>query len=85
MIDAVTRNKPQYIRMEQQQPRQSDGLTAKRAEESRQLALAVMNQQQRAKVQQAVAAYMSVATTSPLDQGQPGATLAQAHGAYAEF
>lgn len=86
MINAVTRSSTQFFRTEQPQAQQSDALTAKRSAESRQLAIAAVNQQQRAKVQQAVAAYMSLAVASPRESGgQGGMSLGQAYRAYSEF
>jgi len=87
MINAVTRNSTSYSsRAEHRRTGQADPLTAKRAAESRQLAIAAANQQQRAKVQQAVAAYMGLSVAPPLgDGGMSGVSLAQAQGAYGEF
>ena len=86
MINAVTRSSTSYSsRAEQHQAGQSDALTAKRAAEARQLAIAAVNQQQKARVQQAVAAYMSLSVAQPLDRGMSGVSLSQAQGAYGEF
>ncbi|MGE0766405.1 MAG: hypothetical protein AB7L90_08075 [Hyphomicrobiaceae bacterium] len=84
MIKAVTKSDAFYIRSAPE-ARQSDPLTAKRSEESRQLAIAAVNQQQRSKVQQAVASYMSVAPPSPADGQLSVVSLALAKGAYSEF
>jgi hypothetical protein len=86
MINAVDRNSSRHLRTEQQrQAHQPDALTAKRATEARQLALAAISQQQREKVQQAVAAYMSLGVSSPREGQQGNVPLAQAQGAYQEF
>ena len=86
MINAVDRNSSWHLRTEQQrQAQQPDTLTAKRATEARQLALAAISQQQREKVQQAVAAYMSLGVSSPRESQQGNVPLVQAQSAYQEF
>lgn len=88
MISAVSRNATQYdLRQRTQSPQNepADALTVKRSEEARQRAIAAVNQQQRAKVQQAIASYMSLGVSEAADNARTGATLAQAQGAYGEF
>jgi hypothetical protein len=87
MINAVDRSSSHYIRTEQQQKQtqQPDTLTAKRAAEARQLAMAAVSQQQREKVQQAIAAYMSLGVSSPRESTAAHVPLAQSQGAYREF
>jgi hypothetical protein len=85
MINAVTSNSIAGQRIERHQPSQLDTLTAKRAEESRRLAMAAVSQQHREKVQQAVSAYMNFGVSSATDAHQPTHSLAQAKGAYGEF
>jgi hypothetical protein len=86
MINAVDRNSSRHLRTEQQrQVDQPDSLTAKRATEARQLALAAISQQQREKVQQAVAAYMSLGVSSPRESQHGSVPLVQAQSAYREF
>jgi len=85
MINAVVGSHSQAFRTEHPKAQQTDTLTAKRSAESRQLAIAAINQQQREKVQQAVAAYMSLAVESAGDRAERSMPLSQAQRAYAEF
>lgn len=84
MITAVAGSSSPHVRKDEQ-AQGPDALTAKRLAESRQLAIAAMNQQQRARMQQAVAAYMSLAVSAP-DDGTPASMpLIEAQRAYSEF
>jgi hypothetical protein len=86
MVNAVDRSSSRHLRTEQkQQAHQPDSLTAKRATEARQLALAAVSQQQREKVQQAIAAYMSLGASSLRESQQASVPLVQAQRAYREF
>jgi hypothetical protein len=85
MISRVAGNGPNCLRAGRQQPAEPDALTTRRAEESRQLAIAAVNQQQREKVRLAVSAYISFGVSCAADAPRPAKPLANAKAAYGEF
>jgi hypothetical protein len=86
MSHSATRNDARSALCESNQARERgpDTLTAKRAAESRQLAIAAVNEQQKARVQQAVATFMGLAEPTTGRQ-QPSPTTEPARDASAGF